>query len=570
MSTQPPPSDILLERERLARLATAVSRVLTFPRALDQILQECARTIVSHLDVAFARIWLLDESGDTLILRASEGQYTSLHGTYSRVNVMTSLKIGQMVVDRQPRLTNRLQEEEWVREPAWAQREGFVAYAGYPLIAQDKVIGVMAMFARHALGDRTLDELAAISGGIAQCIVRSEAEEALRISQERLFLAVETAEIGLCDWNVQTGHMVWSDRFFWLLGYDPAATVPSLDAWKARVHKEDLDKLMTILEARCGEEEPFRIDHRIIRPDTGHVSWVSARARYSLNRADEPVRIIIALSDITHRKHAEANIARLLEEARHRERELLEKQAQLIQAAKLASIGELTTGVAHELNNPLNNIALFVGNALDKINDELQKPLKHALKADLRGAADQVRRAAKIIDHLRVFGRVPKGTYEPFSVQEILHRATDFLREQIRLGGITVSTFIPTPAPVIHGCQIQIEQVFVNLMANAIDAMKTTPVKTLTVTCGVVGNRVEIVFQDTGTGIPPDALPRVFDPFFTTKEVGAGTGLGLSIAYGIVKEHHGNLSVESEEGQGSRFIVRLPLSSTSMDTNKEL
>jgi signal transduction histidine kinase len=558
---QLPPGDILLERERLARLATAVSHILSIPQALDQILQECARTIVSHLDVAFARIWLLDQAGDTLILRASEGQYTNLHGAYSRVNVISSLKIGQMVVDRQPRLTNRLQEENWVREPDWARREGFVAYAGCPLIAQDHVVGVMAMFARQTLSDRTLDELAAISGGIAQCIVRCEAEDALRVSQERLLLAVETAEIGLCDWNIPSGHMIWSDRFYSLLGYDVLAVVPSLEAWKTRVHTVDLAKLTTALETHGAEQESVRVDHRIVRPDTGDIIWVSARGRYSFKDNHTPARLVIALSDISHRKEAEAKIARLLEEARRHECELLEKQAQLVQAAKLASLGELATGVAHELNNPLNNIGLFVGNALDKIDSDLQGPMKNQLTVDLRGATEQIQRAATIIDQLRMFGRTPKETYEPVSLGEVVTRTLTFLKEPIRLGGVTVSTIAPTPAPLVHGCQIQLEQVCVNLVRNAIDAMKHTPVKTLTVTYEVVGNQANIVFQDTGSGIAPDVLPRVFDPFFTTKEVGTGTGVGLSIAYGIVREHHGDLSVESEAGQGSRFVVSLPLNS---------
>ena len=178
--------DALFERERLARLATTISHLLTMPHPLHQILQQCADAIVHGLDVAFARIWLLDESGQTLILRASAGMYTNLEGRYSRVPVETSLKIGWVARDRTPRLTNHLQEEAWIREPDWAKREGFVAYAAYPLIAQDRVVGVMAMFSRHPLSEQTLDELAMISGGIAQCIVRSQAEEALRTSQERL------------------------------------------------------------------------------------------------------------------------------------------------------------------------------------------------------------------------------------------------------------------------------------------------------------------------------------------------------------------------------------------------
>lgn len=110
------------------------------------ILQRCAEQIVAHLGVVFARIWLLeDDDPHVLILRASAGLYTNLHGRYSRVPVSTSLKIGRMVADRRPRLTNRLQEEGWIKEPEWARREGLIAYAGYPLIARDRVVGVMAM-----------------------------------------------------------------------------------------------------------------------------------------------------------------------------------------------------------------------------------------------------------------------------------------------------------------------------------------------------------------------------------------------------------------------------------------
>src|SRR5579884_2527149 len=127
----------LLERERLATLAMTISHLLTQQEPLPIILQQCAEQLVSYLDVAFARIWLLDRTGATLLLNASAGRYTNLHGRYSRVPITTSLKIGQMVLDRQPRLTNRLQEEGWVKEPEWAEREGFVAYAGYPLIAQN-------------------------------------------------------------------------------------------------------------------------------------------------------------------------------------------------------------------------------------------------------------------------------------------------------------------------------------------------------------------------------------------------------------------------------------------------
>src|ERR1043165_5459559 len=203
-----------MERERLASLAIAISHILTTHQPLDLILQRCAETIVGLLDVALTRIWLLDGSSEMLFLRASAGLSTNLHGRYSTIPVATSLNVGRIVEDRQPRSTNRLQEEEWLSEPEWAKQEGLVAYAAFPLIAQDRVIGIMAMFSRGELGERMLDEFEAIIGGIAQCIVRSQAEDALRANEERLALAVESAGMAPWDWNLLSGQMVWSRELF--------------------------------------------------------------------------------------------------------------------------------------------------------------------------------------------------------------------------------------------------------------------------------------------------------------------------------------------------------------------
>jgi two-component system, NtrC family, sensor kinase len=116
----------------------------------------------------------------------------------------------------------------------------------------------------------------------------------------------------------------------------------------------------------------------------------------------------------------------------------------------------------------------------------------------------------------------------------------------------------------VQGARIQLEQVLVNMLTNAIDAMQAAPTKRLTLSTTSGNSHVEVRVEDTGTGIPPDLLPRIFDPFFTTKGVGAGTGLGLSIAYGIIKEHHGDITVQSVVGQGTQFLIRFPLWNESL------
>jgi signal transduction histidine kinase len=547
----------LLEREQLATLASTISHLLTAQESVTVVLQRCAEQIVAHLDVVFARIWLLDNP-DTLVLKASAGLYTNLQGRYSRVPVSASLKIGRMVLDRRPRLTNKLAEEGWVKEPEWAQRERLVAYAGYPLIAKDRVVGVMAMFSRHPLTERTLEELAAISGGIAQCVVRCQAEQALLTSEERLSLAVEGAAIAFWDWDVATGKMIWSDRFYTLMGDDPVTTRPTFEAWQQRIHPEDLQRVTDVLDDSRHNGTAYSCDYRVCPTDGSDPRWVAARGRFLTNGSGTVVRMIGALSDIGHRKQAEAEVRHLLDQAERRELILREKQAQLVQSAKLASIGQLTTGVAHELNNPLNNIGLFVGNALELLRlGNLQAQAKAI--SDLEAAQDQIKRAADMIHHLRMFSRAPEARYRPVAVNEVVLAAFQFVREKLRLADVAASHCLAPEKPSVYGCRIQLEQVMVNLISNAADAMQDTETKVLAVATIVTADSVEIAVRDSGVGIPTDVLPNIFDPFFTTKEVGAGTGLGLSITYGIVKEHHGDIRVESDMGRGTEFRVQLPL-----------
>src|SRR5438034_2239884 len=260
--------------------------------------------------------------------------------------------------------------------------------------------------------------------------------------------------------------------------------------------------------------------------------------------------------------HIMGDLRETTAEMQRREQELREKQEQLVQAGKLATLGELTTGVAHELNNPLNNTALFVGNAIDLI--ELGATDSRRAVRELLHAMEQVRKATEIISHLRTFGRAAPASREPISLRQVIERALSLVREQLRLREIEVTVDLGAEEAVVVGNAIQLEQVFVNLLTNARDAVAGSPCKAIRIS-GVVGSAAaEVTFADTGHGIPPGLERRIFDPFFTTKDVGKGTGLGLSITYGIVKEHGGTISVASRPGEGATFLVHLPLAAPSL------
>ncbi len=254
--------------------------------------------------------------------------------------------------------------------------------------------------------------------------------------------------------------------------------------------------------------------------------------------------------------HIMGDLRETTQEIERREQELRDKQEQLVQAGKLATLGELTTGVAHELNNPLNNIGLFVGNVIDRTRaGELDRDV---VISGLEKAMAQLRKATEIISHLRTFGRAAPMTFEPADVHEIIERALSLVQEQLKQRGIEVVFDLSDDDVSVLSNPIQLEQVFINLFTNARDALEASEVREIRIASTVRDDRVLITFSDTGPGIPPELEPRVFDPFFTTKEVGSGTGLGLSITYSIVKEHGGEISVESPPGQGATFAIELP------------
>ena len=273
----------------------------------------------------------------------------------------------------------------------------------------------------------------------------------------------------------------------------------------------------------------------------------SGLARSNLRLADSRKAMIHIMGDLRE----------TTAEMQRREQELRDKQEQLVQAGKLATLGELTTGVAHELNNPLNNTGLFVGNAIDLI--ELGAADKGQIVRELRQALQQVSKATQIISHLRTFGRAAPVSREPISLRPVIERALSLVQEQLRLHEIEVTLDLGPQEPVVVGNPIQLEQVFINLLTNARDAVVDSPRKAIRISASVGSTAVEIAFVDTGHGIPSGLERRIFDPFFTTKEVGKGTGLGLSITYGIVKEHGGTISVASTPGEGATFLIHLPL-----------
>lgn len=231
--------------------------------------------------------------------------------------------------------------------------------------------------------------------------------------------------------------------------------------------------------------------------------------------------------------------------------EIQDLQSQLIQVEKMASIGQLAGGIAHELNNPLGSILGFSQLIVRETKeDDPRKPDLHRIE---RAAY----RCKKIIESLLSFARQRDADFKETSLLHVLEETLALCENQLAKSRITVVRELPPELPAILGDGNQLQQVFTNLIVNAIDAMPRGGTLTLTARETMPG-RVEARFQDTGEGIAPENARKIFDPFFTTKEVGKGTGLGLSIAYGIIKKHNGDIKVQSAPGSGTCFILDFP------------
>jgi two-component system, NtrC family, sensor kinase len=236
--------------------------------------------------------------------------------------------------------------------------------------------------------------------------------------------------------------------------------------------------------------------------------------------------------------------------------ELERRQDQLVQGKKMSSLGVLTAGIAHQLNNPLNNIST----SCQIILEELDQGDLELVRKMLTNVEQEVYRARDIVKGLLEFSRVREFSLKATPLEDVVKRSIRLISSQVP-PGIDLVDEVPWDLILELDAQ-RMQEVFLNLLMNAIQAIKETPGEIrIAATTDPARHEAIITIEDTGEGIPKDELDRVFDPFYTTKEVGVGTGLGLSIAYGIIEKHHGNISVDSKEGEGTRFTIRMPYNS---------
>jgi PAS domain S-box-containing protein len=644
----------LAERARLANFRADVDAALTQSESLQLMMRRCTDALVEHIDAAFARIWILNKQDNVLELQVSSGMYTHIDGPHKRVPV-GQFKIGLIAEEGKPHLTNSVQTDPRVGNKEWAQREGMVAFAGYPLIVEDETVGVIAMFACKAVTESTFTALEFAAHEIAVGIKRKQAEIALRESAQReaLLNRLSNQIRASLDLNyivetaVQEIHNLFQiDRcaFFW---YRQDADVPYWEkVYETKSsffpcflnQQEATNAEIELIAAKTLNGEIIRIDDaetvddsvtQQFLQDFGFTAFMSLPVhtqsgeigafscgdcsgfRPWLNNEVEllqavTVQIAIAIDQAKLYNQSRIAAQTAQDKAQQLEAALLElqqTQAQLIQTEKMSSLGQLVAGIAHEINNPVNFIYGNITYTREYTNDllhlvelfqqnyypptpEIDQQIDiidlDFLRQDLPKILDSMKMGAErirqIVLSLRNFSRLDEDGAKAVDIHEGIDSALLLLQNRLKAKPghpeIQVIRDYGNLPPVV--CYAgQMNQVFMNLLTNAIDVLEEgvgnrgageqrennqCPIPTIRVSTLIEEDFVIISIADNGPGMTEEVRKRQFDPFFTTKPVGKGTGMGLSISYQIVvQKHGGKIQCISAPGEGAELIVMIPL-----------
>jgi len=372
-----------------------------------------------------------------------------------------------------------------------------------------------------------------------------------------------------------------SKNAYHLLGYKPEQMLADPNFWFDHIHPDDAPNIFSSLallftEGQRAYEYRFRIHD-------GSYLWMHDTLRLIRDENGVPLEVIGSLVDITKRKHMEHALQAKGEEQQRLIRKLREAHEQLLQSEKMASIGQLAAGIAHEINNPvgfvnsnMSSLKNYVSTLLSVVEGDEKAAAGHPqlaaqmaalrqnadldfLKDDVtelvRESMDGLKRVKDIVQALKDFSHVGETEWQVADLHRGLDSTLNIVSNEIKYKATVEKNY--GSLPPVTCLASQLNQVFMNLLVNAGHALRERGV--ISIRTGVDGDWVWVEIADNGVGIAPENLNRIFEPFFTTKPVGTGTGLGLSLSYGIVNRHGGRIDVVSELGKGTRFTVRLPV-----------
>jgi PAS domain S-box-containing protein len=376
--------------------------------------------------------------------------------------------------------------------------------------------------------------------GINSITTFTDITESRKLEEETRFI-LNSMQVGTWRYDIENDALDWDDINYSLFKADRNDFSGAKQAWESRLHPNSKTNALKDFNNALEGKAEFNTTFEINTPDSVQC-FLGGRGEVFRDQAGKPIRMVGINWDKT-REHIDS-----IE---------LEKQKKLAQHhTKLASIGELAAGVGHEINNPL---AIAKG-LLESLNKKL--PANDAATINTFSTVNNaLDRIAAIVKGLRTFSRIDDDDTDHFDVIETLDESIALVEDIYKIEGITLrnNSDLKKNNVGINGSRGKLQQTFMNLLSNAKDAVRETPLKTITIDTELHSNNLKIIITDSGCGIPNNIIDHIFDPFFTTKDVNEGTGIGLSLVYNFVKELGGTITVNSNENVGTSFIIEFSI-----------
>jgi PAS domain S-box-containing protein len=374
---------------------------------------------------------------------------------------------------------------------------------------------------------------------------RKRAEQALRRSEAYLAETQRLTHTGTFAADRTTAPLYWSDELCRLFGFDPQDGIPTRDQPLQRIHPEDLDKFEQAWDRLIREKADTDVEYRIVLPD-GTVRHVFGLAHPVLNANREIVEVVGTTVDITERKRAE----------KERER-LRELEADLAHINRVSMMGELTASIAHEVNQPLSGIVSNGSACLRWLARD--PPNVEEVREAVGDIVRDGKRAGEVIARIRALTKRTAPPQERLDLNETIREVLALVGDEARRNSVMIRTHCESDLSPVSGDRVQLQQVVLNLMMNAIEALSTVrdrPRELAIVTRNIDADQVQVSVEDSGPGLDQTAASKIFDPFYTTKA--AGMGMGLSITRSILQNHGGRLWATANQGPGASFHFTLP------------
>ncbi|HEY2996051.1 MAG TPA: GAF domain-containing protein [Methylomirabilota bacterium] len=579
-----------VQAERVRALA-AVNQRISSSLELDELLRTISESAAQLTGVRFGSFWLADEP--LRMLTFVGGSHAEMADDFPlRAMSYDEGGVGWVARNRKTLVVDDVTKDTRVASPQWSARWGLRSFAAYPVTAGDQLVAVLSlshtepvrfapdtaevieMFvgqASVAIQNARLYREAQRRRDVAEVLARLGRELAGTLEVERIAALVAR---GIIDLVPVHGSAVFrydpeDGSLHEIAAYGPAAGIIKgvvMPPGEGAVGRAVAERKVIASPDILGEpriELPVKVRARLASDDLRAIVAIPLLTHERIIGA-------LGLSDRTGREFTPDELqtlqafadqaalafenARLYATAQDSLTRLRDTQAQLVQAAKMSALGQLVSGVAHELNNPLS-VIIGYGQLL------LSRDVPAAMRRPVELMVAQGDRMAKIVRNLLFFARQRPPERAAVQLQSVIEQTLALRTHQLTLSGIMVTTEFVRDLPEITGDAQQLEQVFLNLLLNAEQAIleqKTQGQILVRTRVSADGRAIYADVVDDGPGIAPDALPRVFEPFFTTKTVGSGTGLGLSVSYGILEEHGGKLSVQSRPGE-TIFTIELPV-----------